>query len=369
MPTETNSKMILGSDLTDAQLARVSKYQKEIDERPKVDEGGDSNPGDGDKPAAGHTDDVHGDVNIPPADADDNSNPPADQSSGGVAIDDFLAENKTDKQALLNQLLEDPDTHLTLKGKRGERKASYADIKSEIDRGRTSQAALNKMSKSEEMEFGTILAAAKGGDKAAQKKAFDMIKEFSGSENEDGFLDEMDKTEGNFDPSKKMAETKLAQEWDEHFPQHLKDSVDYQPTLDKMRDVLRGSVPEKVYDAYDNNPAQRKIMFDLVAQGHAEKAMELFDEKYNTLPFAEQLRLDNDPAAWGTAFTNVFKSMQRAPEPVPKRVESKEDLSELTDSMSSGNSSRTPAPPVKKSYLNMTSKEFAAEKAKIIGRH
>jgi len=362
MPTnEVNHKttLTLGDDVSGDLLERVNRHQQILDDRHKNDTNApvtDNKPADGD--------------DLPSGDDKDDQGDEGDGQGNGIAIDSFLEENKTDKQTLLNQLLDDPDTHLTLTGKRGERKASYADIKSEIDRGRSSQARLTKINDSEEMKFGHILAAAKSGDKGAQKQAFELLKEFAGQEEIDDFVDDMEKADGKkFDVNKKREEEKSEQEWEDAFPQHVKESVDYQPTLDKMRATLRGSnIPEKIYDTYDGNPVQRKIMYDLVAQGHAEKAMELFYAKYETLSFEDQLKLDTDPAAWGTAFTRVFKSIERAPKTVePESADQeKEDPSDLIDSMSSGSKGRSPIVPPKNSPLKVSSQDWAAERERLL---
>lgn len=375
-----DSQITVGSDVDGALLDRVNKVQKEIDERtnsnvnvigksPEEGRGHVDNTGsaaDSNAPSNSGSD-----VGATSADAGpDNSTTadPTEENQGGIPVDQFLEDNKTSKQDLLNQLLDDPDTSLTIKNKRGkETKTSYNNLKADIERGRISQAKLDKISNSEEMEFGLVMAAAKSGDKEAQKKALIMLKEFSGKEEIDDFIDDVDEVKGDFDTKAVKEKQKAEEDWEEYFPESVKNSVDYNENLDKMEKVLKPQIPEKVYEFYTNRPETKRIMYELVAQGIAQEAMDAFFEKYDSLPSVEQIKIDNDPAAWGTAFNSSFESLKRSKaKSASENAESEDNSSEPMASVSAGAGSRTRAPAPKKSFLKMSKAEFAEEKARLL---
>ena len=211
------------------------------------------------------------------------------------------------------------------------------------------------------------MAAAKAGDKEAQKKALVMLKEFSGKDEIDEFVDEVEDVKGDFDT--KAAREKQVQDaaWEEFFPESLKNDVDYEDTLTNMDKVLKGQIPEKVYEFYTNRPETKRIMYELVAQGIAQEALDAFFEKYDSLPSVEQTRIDSDPAAWGTAFNSSFEALKRQKaKSASKSVESNGNASEVMDSVSSGSGGRSRSPAPQKSFLAMSKTEFAAEKKRLL---
>lgn len=380
-----SSQITVGNEVDGALLERVTKFQKEIDER------NDSNVNVSGSPETGGEDSKAADDNSAGVDGagsvGDNSHNTDDASAsagpdsgdggsaapevpaptGGVNVDDFLADNKVSKQELLEQLLGDPDTSLTIKNKRGkDTKTNFNNLKADIERGRQSQTKLDKMSNSEEMEFGIVMAAAKAGDKEAQKKALLMIKEFSGKEEIDEVIDDLEDVKGDFDSSAAKDKQVEADAWEEYFPESLKNSVDYEENIANMDAILKGQIPEKVYKFYTDRPETKRIMYELVAQGSAQEAMDAFFVKYDSLPSVEQTRIDNDPAAWGTAFNSSFESLKRQKKSASKNAESNSDPSTPMDSVSSGSTGRSRAPAPAKSFLKMSSKEFAAEKARLL---
>ena len=109
------------------------------------------------------------------------------------------------------------------------------------------------------------------------------------------------------------------------------------------------------------------IPFNPLREGLAEKAMDAFYVKYDTLSFSEQNDLDNNPADWGRAFNGVFESMKRQQKAISKNAESDESPVEPMDTISDGDDGRSRTPEPKKSYLTMPRKEFMAERKRLTG--
>lgn len=382
------NQITIGPEVDGALLDKVTKFQKEIDERNtsnvnvtgKTEEGGENNT---DEPAPNGVDNGDGANRDLPHNNDDSAPaagtgadgggktiPEVEAPKGGIPVDDFLKTNDTNKQALLDQLLGDPDTNLTIKNKRGkEVKTNFNDLKADIARGRQSQAQLDKINGSAEMEFGVIMAAAKAGDKEAQKKALILLKEFAGKDDIDAFVDDVEEVKGDFDAGAAKEKQESDAAWGEYFPEELKNSVDYEENLGNMDSVLKGQIPGKVYDFYMNRPETKRIMYELVAQGVAQEALDAFFEKYDSLPSVEQTRMDMDPAAWGTAFNASFESLKRQKAKSASKNAESNNPSEPMDSVSSGSGGRTRAPAPAKSFMKMSSKEFAAEKKRLIAEN
>ncbi len=142
-----------------------------------------------------------------------------------------------------------------------------------------------------------------------------------------------------------------------------------------MDKILKTQIPEKVYESYVNQPKTKRIMYDLVAQGVAQGALDMFFEKYDSLPFVEQTRLDNDPAAWGTAFNSTFESFKRkSAKSASENAGSEHTPSTPMASVSAGSTGRTRTPPPTKSALSrdssgdyaIKSSDWAAEKKRIL---
>ena len=379
MPTtevDHAKQITIDPSVSGALLERAQKHQKELDGRnknninvkPDVKADVDNDDDEwGDDPI----DDGTGDKNVdtPAAKVDD---PPkgdtgTEEKKIDLGIDAFVKEKKTDKQTVLNELIGDPNLKIKVPLNGRERKMNILDLNVAVERGAQFQQKYDKLSSSDEMKFGTLMAAAKSGDKEATKKVLNILKDSSKSEDMDALLDSVEKVEGNFDEEKTLKEQEAKDKEDQYFPESVINSVDYEKHLTTMKTDLRGPIPAKVFDAYHENPETRKIMYDLVAQGIHGAAMDKFYEWYDEISPTEQSRLDNDPAAWGTAFEGVFEAMKRKNKNAPKKAGT-EEPAEPMDSVSDGSKGRSRKPPAAKSVHDMDSKQFAAYKAKMLNR-
>lgn len=246
-----------------------------------------------------------------------------------------------------------------------EKELTYHEIKSAIGRSSALQKQLNQMNSSEEMKLGTLMAAAKSGDKKAGKKAHDMLVAAFGKESAEDLIDELSGVEGDFDEGQKLSEREKEAQFDQFFDD-VKDDVDFETHMTTVNESFPGRVPAKVFEAYNNEPHLRRTMYDLAASGRADEILSAVDAEINSLPFEKQLEVRSNPDLYGDAFFLVVNKLNASKQAKKEKTEDPEK--DALDSISGGNESRrsevaTPQGEVP-DFLKMSAKEFAEYKEK-----
>lgn len=276
----------------------------------------------------------------------------AEETQGTPAIDglnEFLSSSKLSEQELLDKLLDSPDAKLsvTIKGK--PREITYSDIRSMMGREESFQKKHDLLMKSDEQRLGTLMLAAKNGDKGAQKKVQGLLKDMTGA-SDGGEIDEkLEDVEDKFDEDKAIQEKTDKAAWDEVFLD-VKNDVDYQENLDIVQSDLKARVPSKIYDAYWNNPHTRRTMYDLVALDRVDEILNAFEENLAGMSIEKQLEIESDPEQWGTLFSktvrmqNASKKQAGATGANPSNTDTGSQPGKSSmDSVSSGDQGRNPA--------------------------
>jgi hypothetical protein len=187
-----------------------------------------------------------------------------------------------------------------------ERELSANDIVAALGRAEASQKKADTLSKSDEYKLGVIMKAAQEGDKGAQKKLQKMLVDFTGAEDVDGMIDNLEDINDEFDENAKLNEQADKDKWDEAFSD-VSEGVDYKKNLDIVETDLRARILAKVYDEFWGRPDTRRTMYNLVATGQMSEIMDMFDQNLAKLPFKEQLDIERDPDQWGSLFTKTVR--------------------------------------------------------------
>jgi hypothetical protein len=242
-----------------------------------------------------------------------------------------------------------------------EREFTEEQIRHTLSREETFQKKYDKLERSEEYKFGVLMAAAKGGDKGAQKALLDKVVEFTGSENGDAMLSEMEKVEEKFDEEKQLADRQAAESFEEAF-EDVKDDVDHKEILGTIQTDLKSRMPEKVFEQYWEDPNARRTMYDLQKSGRADELFSAFEDQLQELSLIERAKIKTDSDLYGALFVEVIKS-QNAKQGEVKKESSAPELS----AVSSGNRSRSAGTQTTTlDWGNMTDEEFKKAEAKML---
>tara|TARA_R110000787_G_scaffold5480_2_gene20050 strand:+ start:8905 stop:10014 length:1110 start_codon:yes stop_codon:yes gene_type:complete len=240
------------------------------------------------------------------------------------------------------------------------REMDYSAIKNHLSRETTFQKKYDEANKSEEMKMGTLVAAAKGGDKGAQKKLQGLLKEFTGAEDVDDMNDKLDSVEGVFDEEAGLIKKRNDEAFETEF-EDVKEDVDYEANLATIHGDIKDRMPAKIWERYWNSPADRKSMYALAASGRADLLLDTFQSEVDSLPLEKQLELAGDPDMYGVAFLsmiNRLNAQNTKPAEETTEVDNLAAVSSGTKPASRTRASETP------DFDKMTSQEFKAWQVK-----
>lgn len=198
-----------------------------------------------------------------------------------------------------------------------------------LAREKTFQQKYEEIRKSDTTKLGVLMAAAKGGDAGAQKQVFDQLKSMT-----DNDVYELEDVEEEFDVDKKMEESRETDAEDEIFSD-VKGDVDFDTTLDKMKEHFPTRMPAKLFQSYWDNPEERRVMYDLAKSGRADEIFDALDGELNQLPLADRIKLKQDPDAYAMAVVEVINGLN-----APQSSSQPKDLGQTElDAVSTGTSS------------------------------
>jgi hypothetical protein len=240
-----------------------------------------------------------------------------------------------------------------------EREYTHHEIKQALGRQSAQAKQLNELQRSEEMSLGTLLAAAKKGDKAAAKKVHNLLLAGSGKETADDLLDELEDVEGDFDENAVLAEKHKKEQMDAAFSD-VKDSVDFGKHMDTVNTEFKEMLPEKVWQVFTDEPVSHRAMYDLAASGRAETLIGLLNDELSQMPLVKQLEIQSDPKLYGEAFTAVVKrdNARIAREASSEGQDDDEDDGLKAVSTNKSNSRETQKPQSGPDFDNMSRAEF-----------
>lgn len=177
----------------------------------------------------------------------------------GDKLKAFLEENKLTEEQFVEEFLKDRELPINFKGK--SRKLKLQDIRSLLPREETFQRKFDNLSKSDELRLGTLMKAAQGGDKNAQKKVQKLLIDMTGAKDADGMLDNLEEVEGEFDEEKLLVDQRAKDDEDLHFSD-VKDEVDFKDNLAIVETDLQKRMPPKIFKSYWKEPSSRRTMYE-----------------------------------------------------------------------------------------------------------
>lgn len=270
-------------------------------------------------------------------------------------------ETEEEPQASAEPEEEPTDEGFTFKIKGEEKTFTRDQIHHTLAREETFQKKYGAMEKSEEYKFGVLMAAAKGGDKAAQKALVAKMVEFTGAEDGDQMLSQMEEVKEELDEEKLLSDRQSKQAFEDAF-EDVKEDVDYQETVDKIKTDLKSRMPEKVFKEYWDDPSTRRTMYDLQKSGRVDELFSAFEDQLVELPLLERAKIKTDSSLYGALFVEVIKS-QNAKQGEGNKESSESEL----DAVSSGSRSRSaPAKESQPDWENMSDAEFRKAEQKML---
>ena len=257
---------------------------------------------------------------------------------------------------------ETSDTPFVFKVKGEDREFTRDQIKYIVSREETFQKKFTKLESSDEYKLGVLMAAAKQGDKGAQKRLRSELLEMVTDGDIDSLEDVMDEYDGDKNLDKRKAEAELEEVFSE-----VKSDIDYEETLAKIDTDLKPRMPEKVFKKYNDTPAERRVMYDLIKSGRTDEVFDALDGEFQKLPLAERVRIKNDPDMYGSLVFEVIQDLNAQRQQKGAKVD--QGNSDL-DSVSTGNGSHrvekeSPAP----DFANMSKEDFLEYERKFLGRN
>jgi len=250
---------------------------------------------------------------------------------------------------------------LKFKVKGEEKEYSKEQLQHLLAREQTFQQKANRLESSDEYKLGILMAAAKKGDKGAQKKLRNELIDMVGEEP----LDSLEEVEEDYDADADLSKRQNESAFEEVFSD-VKSDVDYEETLAKIDTDLKSRMPEKVFQKYYDTPEERRTMYDLVKSGRAEEILGALDKELQGLSLTERVRIKNDPDMYGSLVFEVIQDLNATGQGTDKKDSGNSDL----DAVSSGNRSHRvekeePEPDVS----TMSKAEFLAYEKKLLGRN
>lgn len=228
-----------------------------------------------------------------------------------------------------------------------------------LSREQTFQQKYEEMRKSETSKLGMLMEAAKGGDAGAQKKILEQLKEYTGND-----VYELEDVEQEFDLDKHV-ESKEENELEDQAFADVKNDLDFEKTLDKMKEHFPTRMPAKLFQSYWSNPDERRVMYDIAASGRADEIFDALDGELNKLSLADKIKIKQDPDAYALAVVEAINGLN-----APQQSASPKDLGQTKlDAVSTGQGSRRQekeeSPP---DFSKMSDKEFREFQLKHFGK-
>jgi hypothetical protein len=235
------------------------------------------------------------------------------------------------------------------------------EIKSALGR----QKKMNEVLGSEEYKMGLLMKAAQDGDKKAQKQLQEHLVRFTGSEDAEDMLDNLQYETAEFDADSKAEEKKREAEFEAAFSD-VKDAVDYQENLAKIDTVLKPHIPEKIFDSFFADPADRRTLYDLAASGNGPQLISAFNQFVGGLSPEKQLEVKTDRNAFVQAIELTVQQMSNASKAASQGSQGEADESSDLDAVSTKASSRTANPKSSQpDWASMSAEEFRQYQVKM----
>ena len=363
MSTETAPQMVVEDGMDGEAMARIKSMQADDPNLKTIEYG---------KPEYDELPEEQG-INLDAQPADEKANAPADvtdESTGKsdeagaykpvdmTAFEAMAKDQGLSEDELAEKIFHGRKFKVKMNGK--SREMDYSDIKNHLSRETTFQKKYDEANKSDEMKMGTLVAAAKGGDKGAQKKLQGLLKEFTGAEDVDDMNDKLNDVEGTFDEEAGLIKKRNEVEFETEFAD-VKGDVDYEANVATIQGDIKDRMPAKIWERYWNSPADRKSMYALAASGRADLLLDTFQSEVDSLPLEKQLELAGDPDMYGVAFLSMINRLNA------KSTKQGEETTEV-DNLNAVSSGTKPASRAQASetpdFDKMTSQEFKAWQVK-----
>jgi hypothetical protein len=244
---------------------------------------------------------------------------------------------------------------LVFKVKGEEKEFSREQLNNMLNRETTFQKKNDEMRRSEEYKMGLLFAEAKSGNVAAQKKVKDILGELTN-------IDELDDVKEDYDVDLKHDEALKAFDAEEPFAD-VKDEVDFQETLDKIKDNFGEKIPSVVFKDYWEDPASRRVLYDLERSGRGPELLTAFDEELKGMSSLDRAKVNSDSTLWGNLFAEVVKSQNAKQAATEPKIEENTSL----DAVSPGDGSHSVQTGVSEPDIeSMTSAEFEEYSRKLL---
>lgn len=268
-----------------------------------------------------------------------------DEPEQGHEVEESTSEDQKDDGELAQY-------KFSVKGQ--DRDYTHDQLQKMLAREETFQQKWEKHRVSDAYKLGALMAAAKDGDKGAQKQ---LLSELEGMSDD---LDVLRESEEKFDVDSKIKDDEL----DSAFAD-VKSDVDYETTLGKIDSDLKGKMPEKVFEEYSSNPQTKRVMYDLIRSGRTDEIFEALNKELGSLSLAERVRYKQDADLYGGLFYEVVQDLNaRKAQP-----EEKAPPKSAIDTVSSGKRShRQDKPDTGPDFANMSASELAAWEKKNLGK-
>ncbi len=247
----------------------------------------------------------------------------------------------------------------TFKVKGEDREFTKAQIQHMLSREQTFQQKYDAINKSETTKLGMLMEAAKGGDAGAQKKILDHLKEFTNND-----VYELEDVEQEFDLDKHVEKNQELESEDEAFAD-VKNDVDFEKTLDTMKEHFPNRMPGKLFQSYWDNPEERRIMYDIAASGRADEIFDALDGELNKLSLADKIKIKQDPEAYALAVVEAINGLNAPQQPSAPKDSGPTDLDAVSTGRSSHSQTKEERPP---DFSKMTEKEFYDFQIKNFGK-
>jgi len=293
---------------------------------------------------------------------------PAEPTIPKEQLDALLKQHNLTEAQFREKLMEGHKYNVRIKGK--DREMSLAEIKSLAVRQGVSDKKLSDLQASEEYRWGLTVAAARAGDKAAQKKLLKLTMEAAKAEDAESLGEGLDAVTDEFDEAKAVEDKAKVNEEDQYFAD-IKEDVDYSANLDIIKTDLKKRIPSNIWKVYWEAPATRRAMYDLVSSGRADDILGLMDKELSNLPYEKQLEIEGDATVYGRFLAAVVRTDNQKRAKATKTDASKAGNNadeEAISSVSSGRAGRNPSggsgAPATPDFSKMSSTEFRTWKEK-----
>ena len=359
MPTNNNPQMIVEDGMDEITMNRIKRMQADDPDLKRVEYG---------KPEFDEIKEEELNLDAPVKDDAGNAEDKTDNSDDGAPTANENEEYKPIDMTAFAQMAEDQglsedelaekifhNRKFKVKMNGKHREMAYSDIKSHLSRETTFQKKYDELNNSEEIKMGHLVSAAKGGDKAAQKKLQQYLKEFTGAEDVDDMNDRLDSVSDDFDEDASYATRRDSEKFDAEFAD-VKDDVDYADNLNIIQTEIKSRMPAKVWERYWNTPTDRKSMYALAASGKSEILLDTFQSEVDLLPLEKQLELVGDPDLYGRAFLSMINRLNAKASKQEEGIHEDDGLNAVSTGRKVGRPKTSETP----DFMKMSSEEFLA---------